>query len=281
MRGHNERHKAFGRGLLVFLGATISVVLFAAAAAAQCQLPSDAQKLSACKGNARDVTIGPSAGAQCTKVYVDQSFTGQNGFGKVVIEKGGTLIVPDQTLKIEAARFEVTGVLQAGTATCPIGHAKPTNQITITFTGSRPCATGNCAGNSKGIFVNPDGQLSLYGRKGTAKPEQSWTHLSTPSPAGDSSLDLADDISAGPGAWQDGDWIAVGTTSFNPFETEFVRIQKPNGAEVTLDQHKLQHAHFGGPIPASRGRRTSTPARTRTTGSTSAPRSVSSAATSS
>ena len=253
MRGHNERHKAFGRGLLVFLGATISVVLFAAAAAAQCQLPSDAQKLSACKGNARDVTIGPSAGAQCTKVYVDQSFTGQNGFGKVVIEKGGTLIVPDQTLKIEAARFEVTGVLQAGTATCPIGHAKPTNQITITFTGSRPCATGNCAGNSKGIFVNPDGQLSLYGRKGTAKPEQSWTHLSTPSPAGDSSLDLADDISAGPGAWQDGDWIAVGTTSFNPFETEFVRIQRPTGPKVTLDQHKLQHAHFGGLDPGEPG----------------------------
>ena len=88
MRGPNERHKAFGRGLLVFLGATISVVLFAAAAAAQCQLASDAQKLSACKGNAGEVTIGPNAGAQCTKVYVDQSFTGQNGFGKVVIEKG-------------------------------------------------------------------------------------------------------------------------------------------------------------------------------------------------
>ena len=51
------------------------------------------------------------------------------------------------------------------------------DQITITFTGSRPCVTGNCEGNSKGIFVNPDGPLSLYGRKGTAKPEQSWTHL--------------------------------------------------------------------------------------------------------
>jgi len=34
MRGPNERHKVFGRRLLVFLGATISVVLFAAAAAA-------------------------------------------------------------------------------------------------------------------------------------------------------------------------------------------------------------------------------------------------------
>jgi len=216
-----------------------------------------------CKGTARDVTIGPSAGDRCTgKPYVDQSFTGQNGLGTVVIEQGGTLIVPDQTPNIEAARFEVRGRLEAGTETCPIGRTRPENKVTMTFTGSRPCAMGNCPGNNKGIFVSAGGQLSLYGRKGTGTPEQSWTYLSKPSPVGDSSLDLADDIAppAG-GAWQAGDWIVVATTSFNPFETEFVRIKKPNsgspaGARVDVDQ-KLKYAHFGSPIPVSRGRRTS------------------------
>ena len=242
------------RTVISVAAAAIGLMLFATLAAAQCEIPADAKKLSLCKGAARDVTIGPSGGDKCTKVYVDDSFTGQNGFGKITIEKGGALLVPDQAVSIEVERIDVAGLFQAGTATCPIGRAKAKTRVTVTFTGSRACAEGDCAGDNKGLFVKADGQLSLYGIKGTATPQQSWTHLREPSPVGDSSLKVADDVAADAGAWQDGDWIVVGTTSFSPFESEFVRIQapdsdRPTGSSVTLDQHKLHYAHFGGPDP--------------------------------
>jgi hypothetical protein len=246
------------RAVLLVVAACASSLLFATLADAVCELPSNLGKLSVCKGNARDVVIGPSGGPNCNQVVVDQSFTGQKGFGKITIEKGGGLFFPDERISLDAERIEVNGLLQAGTSACPIGTVKPTNVVTMTFTGSRACPKGNCSGNNKGIFVNAGGQLRLFGLKGTIKKEQSWTWLSAPSPVNDSSLEVADDIATGPGAWQDGDWIVVSTTSFNPFETEFVRIQKPGerkvgervvGSKFTLDQHKLKYAHFGGPDP--------------------------------
>src|SRR6185295_18456204 len=195
------------RAVLLVVAACASSLLFATLAEAVCELPSNLGKLSVCKGNTRDVVIGPSGGPNCNQAVVDQSFTGQQGFGKITIEKGGRLFFPDERISLDAERIEVNGFLQAGTAACPIGTVKPTNVVTMTFTGSRACPKGNCSGNSKGIFVNAGGQLSLFGLKGTVKKEQSWTWLSAPSPVNDSSLEVADNIATGPGAWQDGDWI--------------------------------------------------------------------------
>ena len=69
-------------------------------------------------------------------------------------------------------------------------------------------------------------------------------------------LTLARDVTQGPGRWKKDDWIAVATTSFSPFETEFVQLasapqlndDKPE-PRWTLSQ-PLKHYHFGGPTPA-------------------------------
>jgi hypothetical protein len=240
--------------LMVPVVMSIVTLLVATAADAACDLPTNLTNLSQCKGSGRDVVI-TSSGA-CSAVKVDKSFTGSNALGTVTINKGGRLYVPDQTLQIEVDKIELAGLLQSGTASCPIGTANKTNQVTMTFTGARACTSGNCGGNNKGIFVNAGGQLQLFGLKGTKKLEQSWTYLGQPTDEGDSTLYLADDVATGAGAWQNGDWIAVATTSFSPFETEFVRIKRPevNDTELgktklTLDQHQLQHVHFGGPDP--------------------------------
>src|SRR5262245_39214073 len=153
----------------------IMTLLFVSAAEAACDLPTNLTNLSQCKGSGRDVVIA-SSGA-CSAVKVDRSFTGSNALGTVTIDKGGRLYVPDQTLQIEVDKIEIAGLFQARTASCPIGTLKETNQVTITFTGARPCASGDCAGNNKGIFVNVGGQLQLFGLKGTKQTTQSWTYL--------------------------------------------------------------------------------------------------------
>ena len=64
-------------------------------------------------------------------------------------------------------------------------------------------------------------------------------------------LFLADDVT---GDWQNQDWIAVATTSFSPFETEFVKILNvrkagsgaPGGAKSIVDLvQPLKFFHFG------------------------------------
>ena len=67
---------------------------------------------------------------------------------------------------------------------------------------------------------------------------------------------LAADVTKGPAAWREGSWIAVATTSFSPFETEFVQLEgapRPDGAggsQVTLaGSTKLKFYHYGGEDP--------------------------------
>ena len=95
------------RAVLLVVAACATSLLFATLAEAVCELPSNLGKLSVCKGNARDVVIGPSGGPNCNQVVVDQSFTGQKGFGKITIEKGGRLFVPDVQISLDAERIEV------------------------------------------------------------------------------------------------------------------------------------------------------------------------------
>jgi len=248
-----------------------------------CNLP-DAMPLSKCiDSTTRNVIIGQDGKVGCTRVVVDGSYTqaGGNALGKITISKWGFLYVPDSTVEIETAGIDVSGLFQAGTAQCPIGKSNPMNKVTITFTGSRPCASPtDCGDHTKGIVVQNDGRLSLFGARGVpgGTPDGvSWTHLSEaagppdkygadtstvkrnigrPVPAnGATTLQLAKDVATGPGAWQDGDWIAVATTSYSPFETEFVQIGKPvskgqDGSTVTLQSPQtLKHYHFGGPNP--------------------------------
>jgi len=173
----------------------------------------------------------------------------------------------------------VSGLFQAGSKDCPIGSSSGANQVTLTFTGERPCATPeNCGGFHKGILVNAGGSLRLFGIKGVPASELhggdesgiSWSHLKDAAgpeekyssgkgvlvpvpPGGTRIIQLADDVTQGPGAWQVGDWIAIATTSFSSVETEIVQINSldsngSGGTQVGLEQ-SLKHYHFGGPDP--------------------------------
>ncbi|HUA36572.1 MAG TPA: G8 domain-containing protein [Candidatus Binataceae bacterium] len=166
-------------------------------------------------------------------------------------------------------------------------------RVVVTFTGDRPPSTqcgdlskgatgnGTCPGYQKGIQVESGGIIRMFGRKGVpgALPNAgvNWTYLAEP--AGDptkfagstgvlepptsaanviytASRTDADEGGAGIAAWKPGDWIAVATTSFSPWETEFVQIQSigkdptagSTGSKITLSQ-PLAFYHFGGANP--------------------------------
>ena len=191
-------------------------------------------------------------------------------FKNVHIYDGGVLTFTDADIAFTAASIEIdnTGSLLAGTKDAPIGIA---GQLTITFVGSRPntCelvdevdAHHDWCG--KGILVSPGGTLKLFGAKGAAASGVNWTHLAAaagPSipgakvqSAGAKTLTLARDVTQGPGRWKKDDWVAVATTSFSPFETEFVQL----ASDATLDVDKtskvelvqsLKYYHFGGLDP--------------------------------
>ncbi|MDM0015614.1 hypothetical protein QTH87_24465 [Variovorax sp. J22P168] len=229
--------------------------------------------LSSCLDAQRNVTIGGAGGCGPT-VVIDRSFTGADALGKITIAANGKLAAPQngEVLEIETTGIAVAGVLSLGTAACPIGgDNNPTQRVRITFTGSQtsqdPTAMGS--GADKGIELQAGGILRLFGAKGVAPKGVSWTYLSQPAgPAayqttqekigapvaegGQRRLHLAADVTQGSAGWKAGDWIVVATSSFSPFESEFVQIQSiepaGGGSVVTLVQ-PLRHYHFGGADP--------------------------------
>ncbi|MCC6868970.1 MAG: hypothetical protein IT522_09115 [Burkholderiales bacterium] len=163
-----------------------------------------------------------------------------------------------------------------------------------------PLSDDACTTMTKGIGVQAGGTLSLLGAKGVVADDRrsarigganpgtaSWTYLAEPAgPAkyqyldavaakanankigapvengGQSVLYLAADVSA---SWKIGDWIVVATTSFSPYETEFVKIAgidkvasaRASGGltKITLDATTpLLHYHYGSKDPGWPGR---------------------------
>jgi hypothetical protein len=168
----------------------------------------------------------------------------------------------------------VNGLLQIGQKTHPIGTTDPMTLVTLDFVGKRPCAAGtNCPSFSKGIQVQSGGSLEMFGLKGVPPNGLNWTYLSLPAGPpkeygaghgvtkavgtdGAETLRVADDVTQGTGRWQNGDWIAVGSTSFSPFDTEIVKIasitskptDNPTGSDISLET-PLVHYHFGSTAP--------------------------------
>ncbi len=197
-------------------------------------------------------------------------------------------------LTLTTTGIDVFGTLEIGSAACPIGTLPSSvtsgPRVVITFTGDRPpksecgdlsqggSGKGTCPGYQKGIQVEPKATLRMFGRKGVPGPFPdngvNWTYLAAP--AGDptafsktngileppTSANIiytatrVDAEAAGDAAWRAGDWIAVATTSFSPWETEFVQIQSAikdptagsKGSQITLMQ-PLNYYHFGGADP--------------------------------
>ena len=239
--------RAIGFGLVV-----LAVVVFFGGGVA-C-----AVGLSTCKVDAkRNVTIGGQGGCG-PSVEVDQDFTGASAFGEITIGLSGTLSFPSVTRELDLDKVTVKagGTLQIGTTANPIGKTDPSVRITLKFFGARPCKSPEPCGGEfyKGIKVELGGSLVMVGWKGVtansdagANPNGvSWTRLNATAAKGSSTLTLADDVSLD---WQPLDFITVATTTYSPFETEFVQISNVTklvggGSQVTLMQ-PLKHDHYG------------------------------------
>ncbi len=175
-----------------------------------------------------------------------------------------------------------------------------------------PVSDDVCTAMTKGIGVQSGGTLSLLGAKGVAPADRrsaqiggpnpgsvSWTYLAEPAgpvryqypdavaaqanplrlgapveAGGHSVLYLAADVTA---SWKPDDWIVVATTSFSPYESEFVKIRsiekvsptRTSGAmtKITLDlATPLVHYHFGGKDPGRPGPDNATAAASRNFG---------------
>jgi hypothetical protein len=238
--------------------------------------------LSSCeKGEGGTVAIG-GAGGCGPNVVVDQDFTGARALGRITIHDGGKLVFPDlgheatspKRLNLTTAGISIEsgGLFGIGTAACPMGY-HPDTHAQVTFTGDRDAscdrAKGCDDGAVKGIEVRPGGILRLYGSKGVPNPDPeagapgvSWTVLRETAPAaaeGGATLHLAADVTKGQRPWEDGDWIVVATSSFSPFESEFVQIvgeptADPDGGSTVKTRQALRFSHFGSkpPTPSQR-----------------------------
>jgi len=147
--------------------------------------------LSKCidKTGKNDVEIGANARNTFCKTNVVADEASYN-LGQVTIGAGGLLLLPDQTaqvpVNIKTTGMSVTGTLKIGDPACPIGTTNPTTRVTITFSGKEKDCPNGCAGSVKGIQVEKNGSLIMYGLKGVTIPTVppvpgvSWTYLSTP-----------------------------------------------------------------------------------------------------
>ena len=250
-----------------------------------CSPPAEAPTLSQCKDASGNVVIGADATNPSCKGAVVVS--GSETLGAIAIKSGGSLLVSPAaansgpTIRTTGIDIDSGGALLIGGASCPIGGQNTAEKVTFVFTGNKPIECGSpnnkpgeqCAGYMKGIQVEAGGTLRMHGQKGVGPEHLDWTHLTQPAgPAkyNNSSatyignvmapvtglpneLHLERDVTTGPGAWRKGDWIAVATTSFSPWETEFVQIdadpvQEATGSRVQLTE-PLEFYHFGGPDP--------------------------------
>lgn len=233
-----------------------------------------------------DVAIGgPNAPEGCQDVGMDPSSAGPASFDEIVIASGGTLHIQGSALKVSSRRqatsetsiplvtlekpvqeicIEDGGTLEYGTPDKPITSD---HKIVMRFIGNKDAVSPKsaCKDFRKGIDVLEGGTLRMYGAKGVPQNGGvSWTTLASPAgtqvpgakvkSTGTQTLELTADVTKGPEGWQRGDWIVVGTTSYSPYDTEFVRIasvkSNPNGGSTVTLMDPLRHYHFGSPAPS-------------------------------
>jgi Ubiquitin-activating enzyme E1 FCCH domain len=276
------------QGFVICVCASLaSVGLFTAgASAADCQ--GTLTKLSECRGDAnRNVVIGSED--KCRSVYIDDSLDDYGRItvdtnGAMCVRDAD---LKGQTIHLYVRDIMVKGMLQIGSKDAPIGRSNPANNVRVMFQGEAPKTPHDAAHSmqddppcldsfQKGLQLCGGGVLRLFGNTGAPPADSqrvgagkvSWTYLSQP--AGDPcrfgpdsgaggpvtnegcsvwpggrTLNLADAVD-----WRVDDWIAIGTTSFSPFETEFNRIKQIDSTrKVVVLEYPLSYYHFGGPDP--------------------------------
>ena len=223
-----------------------------------------------------DITIGGTG--TCKEAYLDKNASIGNlkiasGGTLVITDQGAQGGVELTTKGID---IQSGGTLKIGDPECPIGTTKAADLVTLKFTGLHPANCGDvtngpnntpdspnispqCQGYDKGIQVESGGSLFMYGLRGVPPGGDTthtldWTYLAQASgpatynagagvkrPAVSATQILvAGDVTNGGTnrGWQADDWIAVATTSFSPWETEFVQITtKPTYDHTSGDTH--------------------------------------------
>ncbi|MGA7964738.1 MAG: G8 domain-containing protein [Gammaproteobacteria bacterium] len=238
--------------------------------------PPTLSSIDQCAANGNVIVGSKSDGAKpgCARVNAaPSSATAQ--FGEIIVKSGGVLTLGPtpasglQPLRVGDICLESGGSFIVGSAYEPQTAA---SAFKIIFTGNSS-DTGSsdpvCQHFKKGIDVTSGATLELYGAKGVpASNGVSWTTLVKPAgpmtvgaaatSTGPTTLYLTADVTKGSEGWKPGDWIVVATTSFVPFDTEFVQIATVtsgsngvNGAssKVTLAQ-PLKYYHFGSLAPS-------------------------------
>ena len=238
---------------------------------------ADATPIANCiVDNRNDVVIGGvKAKADCKGAVVMAPGRGNpDYYREILVSGGGELLVTAGTGGSERANEPPVsivcigngGTVRAGNKDNPVDNQ---NRFRMTFVGmpgdKDSDSNSPCYGFSKGIDVTAGGKLLLYGAEGV--PEHggvSWTTLAAPAgtnmagakmkTTGTRTLHLTADVTQGAAPWQHGDWIVVATTTYTPFETEFVRIDTvesdPNGGSVVTLLEPLKFYHFGSPPPS-------------------------------
>lgn len=220
-------------------------------------------KLADCVSGGNAVVGGMVGQADCTYAYLgnSQNLNGARALGTITVANGGVLVFLDQAIDLEVGSITVQGggTLQVGARDCPV--AAP-NQVRIFFTGGQ--------GSTKGINVEADGKLRMWGLRGNAElGKTSWAHLAEP--AGPVEYDAAGGVSSPVTgnaktlvldtevlSWRPGDWIVVAGTDFAPDSADIVRIAsktvdpQTHTTRITTTQ-PLVNYHFGGPSPTCSG----------------------------
>ncbi len=254
---------------------SLLVLVFAAAALAS--LPAAAAgftPIADCivDGQNNVVVGGPNAREGCDNVEMAPLENNDNPppFGEIRVGEGGTLRIAGYAGKLPRRQYlkdiciESGGTVAIGTKQDPITHA---GKVELEFIGNGNDTSQDpaCQGFAKGIDVTTGGSLEMYGAEGV--PDlggTSWTTLSAPAgpqvpgakvdSTGPTTLHLTADVTKGDDPWHAGDWIVVATTTYTPFESEFVQIDHVesdgNGSTLTLEQ-PLKYYHFGSLAPSS------------------------------
>ena len=140
--------------------------------------------------------------------------------GGVFINATGALYIQDgaasQAASLTTDFISVQGLLQAGSASCPLQ-----SHFTFTMQGGAPMPYLMHATDTpmlKAVVVWAGGALELHGAKGLTAPNGegvSWTRLEGTLAAGATSMTLADVVhSGGINDWQVGDRLFIGTTDY-------------------------------------------------------------------
>ena len=152
--------------------------------------------------------------------------------------KGNLVFAEGNSIELHSHWILVTdrGVLTIGTEKAPyISKAK----IVLYGTDSSEIVlgSGTHATGTKFLIAMDGGTIEIHGQ---SSKFMSWTHLSSNSEVGDTSITVAGDASS----WKSGDEIVVASSSFRPTDSEVVTVSSVSGNKINFSP-ALKYKHYG------------------------------------